>query len=293
MKQPLLCVVWSDSRKGGVFLFFKRMAALGMALALLFSTTLAETFDVLLIGVDAAADGQRGRSDTMMLARVEPQSGAVRLVSFLRDLYVPIPGHGRTRLNAAYFYGGEELLAQTLGKNFGVLPDRTVTVDFAVLRDLVDELGGIELEITEAERTHLNRLLEESGQAQEKLSASGLQRLSGAQALMYSRIRKLDSDFQRTSRQQAVIAALLREMSRFSRWDLFKLAVKNLGRVKTDLSISDLTTLAPLFGKLQEMEIQTAHVPFEGTFTEETVNGMMVLMPDLGRNQAKLEAFFK
>lgn len=247
--------------------------------------------NLLLIGVDSNAPDKAGRSDTMMLAQIDQTNGTVRLVSFLRDLYVPIPGHGRTRLNAAYFYGGEELLKETLKENFGVEIDRTVTVHYRVLADLVDQLGGVEIDITEAERKHLNKLLADYGGTVPDVAEPGLQRLSGLQALTYSRIRKIDSDFQRTSRQQTVIAAMLREMSSMGKWPLFKLAVANMSKVKTDFTLGDLYRLAPLFGRIGELEIKTAHVPFEGTYTDETINGMMVLKPHLDKNKTLLKNF--
>ena len=247
--------------------------------------------NVLLIGVDSAAEGQRGRSDVMMLARIRPEQGTVHLVSFLRDLYVSIPGVGKTRLNAAYHYGGEEMLVKTLEKTFGISVDRTATVHFSLLADLVDQLGGVEIDVTEAERRHLNKLLLDYGGTVPDVTEPGLQRLSGLQALTYSRIRKIDSDFQRTSRQQTVIAAMLREMSGMGKWPLFRLAVSNMSKVQTDFTLGDLYRLAPMMGKLDELTITTAHVPFEGTYTDETINGMMVLKPNLEKNQKLLKTF--
>ena len=279
----------TTQRRG--FVFFKRTTAVVLALLLLFSAASAQPYEglrVLLIGVDARSADQPGRSDAMMLAQISP-SGEVRLASFLRDLYVSIPGHGKNRLNAAYFYGGEDLLKQTFEKNFGITVDRTVTVDFSVLSDLVDELGGVQVDITQAELAYLNQLLKDHGR--ETMADAGLQRLDGFQALCYSRLRKLDGDFQRTSRQHTLIAAMLQQMAQLDRWTLLKLAVKNISRVQTDLSLGDLTQLAPLIAKLDEAVIRTAHVPFEGAFSEETVNGMMVLSPDLKRCRARLEAF--
>ena len=275
-------------------MFFRRLLACFLALMLCTSTAIAQeeqTLHLLLIGVDSQSPGKAGRSDTMMLAQIDLQTHDVRLVSFLRDLYVLIPGHGRTRLNAAYFYGGEELLKETLQKNFGVAVDRTVTVHYSVLADLVDELGGIEIDVTEAERRHLNKLLEDYGGTVPDVEIPGLQRLSGLQALTYSRLRKLDSDFQRTSRQQTVLAAMLKQMARMTKWELFKMAVANLGKVQTDFTLGDLYRLSPMFGKVADLNIQTAHVPFDGTYTDETINGMMVLKPDLEKNQNLLEQF--
>ena len=277
-------------------MFFRRLLACFLALMLCTSTAIAQeeqTLHLLLIGVDSQSPGKAGRSDTMMLAQIDLQTHDVRLVSFLRDLYVAIPGHGRTRLNAAYFYGGEELLKETLQKNFGVAVDRTVTVHYSVLADLVDELGGIEIDVTEAERRHLNKLLEDYGGTVPDVEKPGLQRLSGLQALTYSRIRKLDSDFQRTSRQQTVLAAMLKQMARMTKWELFKMAVANLGKVQTDFTLGDLYRLSPMFGKVADLNIQTAHIPFDGTYTDETINGMMVLKPDLDKNRNLLKQFLR
>ena len=277
----------------------KRLAALLLAAVMALSCTGAlagETaLNVLLIGVDAAGDGERGRSDTMILARVDPAEGSIRLVSFLRDLYVSIPGVGKTRLNAAYQHGGEALLKETLENTFGVAINRTVTVNFSLLADLVDQLGGVEVEITEKERGHLNDIIADynadHGLDGGRIAEAGMQRLDGRQALCYSRIRKIDSDFQRASRQQAVIAAMLRQMSMLRRWELLKLAVYSLGRVQTDVTLGDLVALAPLMTQLDQTEISTAHIPFEGAFHDETIRGMMVLTADIGLCKTYLHRF--
>lgn len=275
-------------------MFLKRIMACMLALLVLAGSAAAQesrVMNLLLIGVDSTSPDRAGRSDTMMLARVDIENNDIRLASFLRDLYVPVPGHGRTRLNAAYFYGGEALLKETLKQNFGVEIDRTVTVHYRVLADLVDQLGGVEIDVTEAERKHLNKLLADYAGTVPDVPEAGVQRLTGLQALTYSRIRKIDSDFQRTSRQQTVISAMLREMSGMGKWPLFKLAVANMSKVQTDFTLGDLYRLAPMMGQMDELTIATAHVPFEGTYTDETISGMMVLKPDLEKNKTQLKEF--
>ena len=273
----------------------KRIAALVAAVLLWFSGTpaLAEesTLNVLLIGVDTAEEGAAGRSDTMMLAQISPQSGQVKLVSFLRDLYVSIPGHGKTRLNAAYMYGGEKLLKETLESLFDVRVDRYATVHFSTLVDVVDQLGGVEIELSEAERKHMNKLLKDAGNANLQLSESGAQRLNGRQALAYSRIRKIDSDFQRTSRQQTLLQAMLQPLSGMGAFSLMRLAVSLIRQVDTDCTLGDLATLSPLFSRMGSLKLETAHVPFDGAYSDETVQNMMVLVPNLDRNQRKLREF--
>lgn len=278
-----------------------RVLALVMAVLLLAGWTIAfaeeAPLHVLIIGVDSSAGEERGRSDTMMLASINPGAASIRLVSFLRDLYVSIPGVGKTRLNAAYHYGGEALLKETLEKNFGLRIDRTVTVQFSMLADLVDQLGGIDVEIAEKERGHLNEIIADYntdyGLEGGWIREAGMQRLNGKQALCFSRIRKIDSDFQRASRQQRVIAAMLERISAMSKWEMIKLAVRNIDRVETDVDFGDITALAPMMARMDEAAIRSAQVPFAGAFTEETVDGMMVLVPNLEKCRKELEAFLQ
>ena len=269
---------------------FRRLALLVLTLLMLgcCAGALSESLNILLIGVDEADASGNARSDAMILVNADPASAQVRMVSFLRDLYVPIPGHGSSRLNAAYAYGGEALLKETLNENFGITVDRTATVHFSLLSELVNQLNGIELDLSEKERKELNSLLPEH---EMKVPEAGLQRLNGPQALCYTRIRKMDSDFQRTERQQKVISAMLRRASELGYWDLLGLALKTLPSIETDLGLGDITSLLPLVTKLDEMEMLSARVPFDGTYRDATINGMMVLEPDLKQIRNQLNEF--
>lgn len=280
---------------------FQRSAALLCAALLLVAAPPVhaageDPFTVLFIGVDTS--GKAGRSDVMMLARIDPDAGTVRLVSFLRDLYVSIPGHGYDRLNAACFYGGETLLLQTLEENFGVSAEHTVTAHFPTLVQAVDLLGGVEAEITESERQQLNKILEDYNRQVGLAADDGLLEtaaehlLNGRQALSYCRIRKIDSDFQRTGRQQRILGSAAEKLMQMKLFDLLKLAVTLLDEVETDLTLADLAALAPLLG-CETLDIQGAHVPFDGAYADETIGGMMVLTPDLSSNRSQLKRFLE
>lgn len=280
---------------------FQRTAALLCAALLLVASPSVhaageDPFTVLFIGMDTS--GKAGRSDVMMLARIDPDAGRVRLVSFLRDLYVTIPGHGKDRLNAAYFYGGEALLMQTLEENFGVSIDHTVTAHFPTLVSAVDLLGGVEADITESERQQLNKILEDYnrqvGLAADDglLETAGEHLLNGRQALSYCRIRKIDSDFQRTGRQQQVMESAAEQLKAMNLLELMNLAVTLLDEVESDLTLADLAALAPLLG-CDTLDIRGAHVPFDGTYADETIDGMMVLTPDLSTNRSQLKRFLE
>lgn len=256
-----------------------------------------DTFNLLLIGEDASVGDHNGRSDAMMLAQITPATGDVKLVSFLRDLYVPVPGHGKTRLNAAYFYGGEELLKRTLADCFGVRIDRTAAVDFAAMADVIDRMGGVELTVTEAEVRELNSILatycRDNGIPVDglMLEHSGTVALNGLQALSYSRIRSLDSDFGRVNRQQQVLAGLLNRAAVLDGFTLLQLALQNMEHIRTDLTLSDLVSLLPMLSAEGGLTLSSARVPFDNTCRDVQVDGMWVLDCDMAANTRLLKAF--
>lgn len=127
-----------------------------------------KVFNILLIGCDAREEGGRGRSDSIILLSINKESEQLIVTSIMRDIYVEIPGHGNNRINAAYAYGGADLLVETVEKNFKIQIDRYASVDFFVFMDIVDQMGGVELEISDEEFlvanayiNELNELLDE------------------------------------------------------------------------------------------------------------------------------------
>ena len=254
-------------------------------------------FDLLLIGTDATTEEETGRSDAMMLLRLDAEAGEIRLISFLRDLYVRIPGHGRNRLNAAYVFGGAELLMDTLEENFGVRADAWAEVDFSRLVKVIDRIGGVEAEVSEAERRQLNGILAHynrdvgDGEKDGLLKQTGLVTLTGKQALCYSRIRKIDGDFQRTSRQREVIEGAFRKVTALDAWSLMVLAIENLDAVKTNLSAWEIIRLIPLALRARNASFASMTVPMEGAWQDKKVNGMQVLVVDEAAVRAAVRTF--
>ena len=252
-------------------------------------------FTLLLIGTDNYEPDTTGRSDAMILVQVRDDS--IKLISFLRDLYVKIPGHGRTRLNAAYVYGGAELLKQTLAENFGVSVDRTLAVNFSLMVELIDQLGGVTVDVSTSERKQLNAILKyynkQNGvpQSDGLLEQAGSQTLTGKQALSFSRIRKIDDDFHRTGRQRVVIEAIFNRLRELDTFSLAALLTANIGNVTTDVTIADALALVPVLLHLNDVSLEGMSVPVAGGYTDETRNGMMVLVPNLAKSRAAIEAF--
>lgn len=116
-----------------------------------------ESFNILLVGVDARANKFSGRSDCMILLSVNKDKKTITMTSFLRDIYCSIPKHGSNRLNAAFAYGGPELLKSTLQANFGISVDRYMVVNFTSVMDLIDAIGGVDVELSEEEIRVMNK----------------------------------------------------------------------------------------------------------------------------------------
>ena len=240
--------------------------------------------NILLIGQDRREGENISRSDSMILCTYHRKTGNLTMTSFLRDLYVPIPGHSSNRINAAYSEGGMELLDETLKQNFGLHIDGNIEVDFSQFSGIIDLLGGVRIELREDEAEVINQ---ETGSS---LSA-GVQTLSGMEALTYARIRKLDldGDFSRTNRQRKVINALL-DSYRDLKWrDLLPLMEQLLPMISTDLNYGQLVLLAmEILPKLHNAQITNQRIPADGTYTDEKIDGMAVLSADLDANRALL-----
>jgi LCP family protein required for cell wall assembly len=256
-----------------------------------------DTFQLLLVGTDNYKEGRRGLSDTMMLVQLDPKTKTIKLASFLRDMYVKIPGHGSTRLNAAYVYGGADLMLQTLKNNFGIEPDAYVEVYFSRMAALFDAIGGVEVNVSKREVTQANLIMRaynvRMGKRQTDgfIKKSGLQTLTGKQALCFSRIRKIDSDFERTNRQRTVVEAAFHKIMTLS-WDqIGELVLDNLDNVNTNLSGEDAIRLIPMALSAKDATFEELHIPIDAGYASKRINGMAVLVPNLKKNVAALDAF--
>ena len=268
----------------------RRLAGLLCILSLLAATVLPaaaketavpapeqEVMNILLIGRDAPAGTDHSRSDSILLCTFHADSNTLTMTSVLRDLYVPIPGHRSNRINAAYALGGTKLLKQTVEANFGVTADGSITVDFTRFPKLIDLLGGVTLELRADEAAAINDSI--AGNLTE-----GENLLTGAQALAYVRIRKLDKggDFSRTNRQQKLLTALLDAYRSASLPQILRLLKETLSIVETDMDTGEILRsarqLVPILSRLQ---VKHQHIPAEGTYEYRTVRGMSVLSADL------------
>lgn len=241
--------------------------------------------NILLVGQDRREGESDTRSDTMILCSFNEKTKQLVLTSFLRDLYVPIPGYGSNRINAAYAFGGTELLKDTLESNFGVEIHGCVEVDFAQFSQIMDLLGGVQVELRADEAAVISR---ETGSE----VSEGLQTLTGQQALAYARIRSLDADgdFSRTARQRRVLEAVWDAYKNSSLTSLIRTMGSLLPMIETDMGSGELLGLAvKVFPCIGELELVSQRIPADGQYRDQMIDGMSVLVADMEAARKNLE----
>ena len=194
------------------------------------------TQNILLLGTDGRDGEENYRSDSMIIATIDFQNKNIKLTSLARDTYVNIPGKGKGKLNAAYFYGKEDLLFKTIKENFKVEIDKYITVDFDNLMNIVFILGGVEVDVKEHEIEATNAIIPTSYETctyKDKgemtlLTSSGVQTLNGYQIVAYSRIRYSDNAINRDKRQRAVLMSVFGKIK--------KIATSNYQSILDELS---------------------------------------------------------
>lgn len=249
--------------------------------------------NVLLIGNDSRKNGEDGRSDAMILLSISSKTKTIYMTSLLRDMYVEIPGYKNNRLNAAYSFGGAELLMDTIEQNFGITLNRYVLVNFEAFANLVDAVGGVDLELTSKEIEYVNGYLVEyniltnrpEGTDYMDTSVSGMVHLNGPQALAYSRNRYLGTDFGRTERQRKVLEAIIKKLPltlATNPKELFEGLMTNL---TTNLTKEECYWLSFRGAAYLGYDIVQNSIPLEGTYKNTNIRNMAVLEVDFEANK--------
>ena len=191
--------------------------------------------NIVLLGVDSQ-DGSfsNTRSDCIIIVSINKKTNDVNLTSVYRDTYVEIDGHGLDKITHAYAYGGPELAMSTLNKNLDLNITEFVTVNFETVKTVVDSIGGVTIKVTDAEATQISGL-----------SSGGTYTLDGEQALAYSRIRKIDSDYQRTERMRTVIEAVFDKVKTLGVSELSNFVDTILPLISTNLSSNEIISMLP------------------------------------------------
>lgn len=237
--------------------------------------------NILIIGQDQGKGEERQRSDVMILWTIDNETQTMTLTSFLRDLYVRIPGYGENRIGVSYQLGGMELLDACLEKNFGIEVDYNVEVDLDRFIKIIDLVDGVDIELTTVEATYLNDLassVDSEGGAWNL--RRGLNHLTAIQALAYTRIMG-NGEFDRTGRQRKVLDTLFDKLNDLSPTQLDKLIVHVLQSLTTDMEDSQILEISgDLIPSAAALTVYSQSVPKDGMYKPANVNGLNVLIPD-------------
>lgn len=237
-----------------------------------------DIYNLLLLGNDSRSGDTNERTDAMLLVSVNRDTETITLVSFLRDIYLPIPGYYAHRLNTANVLGGPTLTVETIEENFRIDIHGYAAVNFSAFMAIVDTLGGVELSLSADEARVVG-----CGES------AGVYHLTGEQALSYCRIRSLDSDFGRTERQRKLLDALWQDAKDTSLSDAYSLMTELLPQITTDLSAAECLSLLATAARMDDYTLRSARIPADGTWADAFIDGMAVLELDFESNAGYLQ----
>ena len=252
--------------------------------------------NILLIGSDSRDGSADGRSDAMILLSVSSKTKKIYMTSLLRDMYVEIPGHDGNRLNAAYSFGGAELLLETIEQNLDITVNRYAVVNFQAFANLVDAVDGVEIELTSAEIELVNGYLNEYnlltnrefGTDYMDTSQEGLVHLNGPQALAYTRNRYIGTDFGRTERQRKVLAEVFKGLPRALVTNPSELVDGLMPNLTTNLTQWECYRLSLMAPVILSYDMEQGSIPVPGTYRDATIRKMAVLEVDFEANKEYL-----
>ena len=217
--------------------------------------------NILLAGIDGNNLEKGNRSDSMMILTIDEKNNDIRITSLARDTYVDIPGYGEQKLTHAYAYGGPALLLQTIDKNFGIKIDKYAAVSFDSFEKIIDAIGGVEIDILPKEVSHIPGI-----------DGPGKQKLNGAEALAYSRIRYADDAYHRDNRQRTVLQAAYNKLAKTSSGDLIELGNTIISYTKTNMPPMEIFKLATKVLKMNSTNFAQLEFPLDGHRDGKTIS---------------------
>lgn len=233
-----------------------------------------DVITIALLGTDFSQNEEYGNlygaSDSTMILGIDKKNNRLKLFSLMRDIYLELPdGSGKENLNYTMAYGGPELILKTINYNFNLTVDKFIYVSLRTLPQIIDKLGGVDLNITEDELNYINAIIpsidKENGTSTSPITSAGLQTLNGTQASAYCRIRYTEGrDFKRTERQRDVLAALFNKFKTASISDLTSMMNDILPLVTTNLTNTEILSIATEVLSMGVPDIEQSRFPLDG-----------------------------
>ena len=227
--------------------------------------------NILLVGTDGEYIEKGNRSDGIMLITIDSKNKDIKLSSIARDTYVDIPGYSTEKLTHAYAYEGIDLLKEVFKENFDLDIDKYIAVNFVSFMDIMDELGGVEVNVEEKDIKEINKYIDacygyyknKDEKEKEYIKEAGVQRLNGYQALAFSRIRYTDSAFARDNRHREVAQSVYKEFAQKGVDTYKRCADIVLNNTKTNISPMEMMNLAYIVLKINDKDIEQFQFPLE------------------------------
>ncbi len=253
--------------------------------------------NIALFGIDVGRQKyEAAHSDAIMIISIDETHKKIKLSSFIRDTYVDIDGHGKGRINAAYMFGGPQLAIKTINKNFNMNIRDYYTVNFSGLADIIDGVGGLEINVKRSEIDEINKYMREVAKIKKQratpITKAGIQRLNGKQAVAYARIRKVgNGDFDRTERQKEVLTALIIKIQNQGTGKYPYIISKMLPYVETSMSKTEIVRTGTEVFTAGISNVEWCRFPINGYYKGKIVNKAWYLITDIKATKKHLHKF--
>ncbi|MCW6062191.1 LCP family protein [Clostridium sporogenes] len=243
----------------------------------------SDVINIAFFGLDRRKKEEPSRSDAMMIVSLDKKHKKVKVSSIMRDSYVDIEGHGKTKLNHAYAYGGPELAIKTINSNFKLNIRDFVAVDFYGLENIIDTVGGVEIPVRSDEIKYINSYMQGTAKVENKavqeVQNPGLQNLNGMQAVAYARIRYTSGgDYERTERQRTVLTAIMNKIKKLGPTELPKLVSALLPNVESSLSSTEILKMGTSAFALGIDNVEQQRFPLDNYCEGKLIEGVYYLL---------------
>lgn len=251
--------------------------------------------NIALLGLDTRSDNNTGRSDANVILTIDKRHGKIKLTSIARDSRMAVAGHGMDKLTHAYAYGKSQLSVKTLNQNLGLEITDYVTMNFFELARIIDFMGGVTLDVDEAEFKELNSYVIPTTDFGDlncpKLESAGVQVLNGAQSVCYARIRHTDGDIERGNRQKEVLTAMFAKVKTMNPLKLPELASMVVEECETSLSTNDIISMG-LWAVLSTPKFEQLSIPNDNVKgVGKTIGGAWCYVYDLKAAEQEIKDF--
>lgn len=251
-----------------------------------------QVINIILLGSDSKDmdDTYAGNSDCQMIISINPKYKSIKLISIPRDTAADIEGVGRYKINAAFATGKEQLALKTINKTFDLNLKEYVTINISAMYDIINELGGVEVNITKDEMNWINQYVDMfykfSGRPTQKVTKYGKVTLTGEQAAAHAKERKAgqNGDFSRTRRQRDIFESMLKKIAQKNPSEISRVIDMILAQVTTNADIAKYTSILPQFLSNKDAylsNITSVNIPEFSDGKEKMVNGIYLFEADI------------